>query len=386
VNIPKDSDIDDGIFEPLDYIFDNVLEEFENFNGINTILAIYQPIYNEFFEFSAQFRNKVPKYNEIYLKMCRELQRVYDIEHKVILVNINEYTTQAWGNLYWRYWHLTTILVNYAYNNNRLNDFLDLPTLIYNIDFIIPCPSCKFHYRAIKNNQLVQQTIKYIAFGMPCTGLMGFHNLITENVLKYNNRPIAAKQNTQFTMANFALEYKCIEVSKSQFKNATTYASTVIDWQPRLHVILTIIFATFCPQSYVQASRRLKSYLYPKLKNYNKLKTNTMIKVHYSERNFFTEDDLMYENLTAKQIKWCLYQAVLLQFQYTKLNNDMLKENQLFNNVTLELYLKYETIIKELIENMDRNNKTNIQPSSSSEYVVPTRQYLLNIFERLHVK
>lgn len=353
IRIPKDCDIDETKLEPFKEFYPILATEFKNLN-IQTIINRYEPILDEFYEFSEPYRLSSPKYNAILDKTIQRLIEIYKIKRSIIYINRNAYTTSAWGNLYWTFYHMTSILISHAYCNGTINDYLDFPLIVYNIDCILPCIACKYHYIQAKQSQNIKNSIKTISFGLAMTGLMEFHNIITSNIdqLPENSK---YRQRERFIMPDFALEYNCIELYDTPMLKSLTYIPKDVDWQSETHTYLTILLAVYCPQLYAQASCLLKQTVYTEEKSFDHI--NLLSKKY--NFNIYTKTDLLIANMTKKQIVYCLVQAILLQLQDTLITENEIEQNRFFNASIAALYRKYPNIIRKLIDlNLPSSSKT----------------------------
>lgn len=230
-------------------------------HDIERIVATYKSLLDEFCAVSEHFRLAQPRYNETFERLVNIVGEEYNVERSVMYVRLGNYGTNVWGNLYWRFLHHTSILLEQAMHNNRINDPLDFPLLVYNIDCILPCANCALHYRRIKETADVKTVIKDMSFGMLVNGLQAFHNLVTRNVDKlpeYAGMP----DRPTFTMIDFARTYGCIERLPDDLLKSNIYVRPRIDWQPNTHRMLTIFYALATKRTYSPCSDALKLALY----------------------------------------------------------------------------------------------------------------------------
>lgn len=368
VNIPKDCDIDESKLAPFDEILPNLALEFKNLN-ISTICQLFKPILDEFYELSYAYRYDKPTYNNCLEQFIAELCSIYNIERTVMIVYANKYTTNDWGRVYWLFLHYASILLNYAYEMGKITHFLNFPLIVYNIDTILPCPKCILHYKSIKNDFAVKNTIKQMAFGSNINGLIRFHNIITENVDKtpeYMHKP----KRLMFSQAHFAAQYRCIERHNELLQKSLLYEPIHIDWQPTTHTLLTIILMTYCPQSYSRTSNNLKKNLYS---NHNAFETNNL-NIKYTSYLIFSSEEHMLNSLTPKQIKYCLMRAILLQFQDTTLKSDDIKNLTVFHEAISKLYTMHPEFVRKLV-------KLNLLDDGDEKI----KNYILNMINGLKV-
>ncbi|AYP97923.1 Ac92-like protein [Mauternbach virus] len=369
-NLPKDNKIDSACFDkPFDELFKKIAQEFKNLN-IDVIIAEYENVLSEFYDLSRPFRKNSPKYNGYLENLIKTLCRVYSIRLEILHIDVHKYSTSEWGNVYWRFLHLTSILLNYAFERKYIEDFLDFPLIVYNIDYILPCQMCINHYKQIKQNDNVQAAIKSIAFGSAVIGMQTFHNLITINVdstLEYSNRP----KRPIFYIQNFASTYKCICMMEENVKKHSTYMKTKLDWQPNTHSIITSLLVTYLNSSYTRVSSLLKRIVYMNDSNFVDIEFGEQ----YLPSLIYRKEDVYFMDLTKKQVLYCLMNAILLQFQYTNITTDILQKNETFHKEILKFYEENSKIVLQLLEvNMPKHMST------------PNREYILNKLNDIQTK
>lgn len=345
--LPKIDDSDSYKYTtPFNCLMHKIADEFKNLN-IDTIIDDYKPILSEFYELSGKYRKYVPEYNKVFENFVNQLCKVYNFERNIILVNAHKYTTSEWGNLYWKFMHLSSILLSYAYETNKIDNLLNFSTIIYNIDLILPCPKCSGHYQLIKESENIRETIKLMSFGSIMAGVQAFHNQITENVdktaeyINVPNRPI-------FYLPSFAQVYKCIDLQNESLQKSTTYIKSNIDWQPKIHNLITIILSNYLQQSYSRVSSLLKRKVYTTSTNnvFNGIKFNKQ----YEPTMIFNNSDIAFMNMSRNQILYCLMRALLLQFQNSNVTTEHLKDNFVLNHAILRFHKDYPTTIQKLLD------------------------------------
>lgn len=381
VRVPNDSDIDAKLLEPFKEFYPIIANEFETLN-IKVIVEKFEPILDEFYELSEQSRRNAPKYNQILENLIDKLTNIFNLKRTVIYVRVNSYTTTQWGNVYWLFMHYTSILLSYAYSNGLINDYLDFPSIIYNIDTILPCPMCRSHYLAIKQTPEVKATIKTIAFGMTITGLIDFHNIITANVdqtLEHMHKP---KRN-RFTMPDFVLKYKCVELpDKPNAVKNQTYIPKDVDWQSTTHAHLSIILAIYCPQLYLQASCTMKQLVYATEPEFKHIR---LLNKKYNFNSIYNSTDLLISRMSKKQIIYCIVRALLLQLQDTLISEDEMQNNRFYNESIVSLYRMHPQIIRKLVD-LNMPMKANNQMATSDTPVMPqypSKQFILDMLEKI---
>lgn len=235
-----------------------------NAASIDDIVAKFQPVLDEFYALTETLRAAQPEYNRVFTRLVQTLQEEYPkLTVNLMFVRPSNYSTDLWGPVYWRFLHLASILVSYAFERQRIRDMLDLPTLVYNVDLILPCPMCAAHYQAIKQDSRVLLAVKNMSFGSIVTYLQTFHNIVTENVDRtpeYANRPARPV----FTSIRFAREYGCLEIQPSDLLKSKTYTRCKIEWFPKLHRLLSTLLALYRPNSrFLECSNELREATTP---------------------------------------------------------------------------------------------------------------------------
>lgn len=346
-NLPKDEDIDASRFkDPMDKILVSIADELKSLN-IQYIIKAYQPVMSEFYELSAPYRTAAKKYNQALENFIKTIGGLYGVEAEPMVVYPDKYSPTDWGNVYWQFLHLSSILLSYAFENGRINNLLDFPLIVYNIDLILPCAKCAHHYSLIKNNPEVTQTIKALSFGSVLVSLQIFHNIITANIDKspdYANSP----NRDPFLIPDFALKYKCIDSRSETLKKSNEYIKSCIDWQPTTHTLLCVILSTYCSQSYERTSKILKYKLYAKNESFSGIN----LSVRNGDIRALDTSDLVFMSMTEKQIQYCLGRALLMQFQDTNIPQENVEKNKRLNYALVTMYKLQNDAIRDIVSNM----------------------------------
>lgn len=221
--------------------------------SIDDVVEAYVPIVEEFLAFNERTFARAEPYRDAVYETVNELARVYDFRVGMMFVKPETYTPEDWGPLFWRFVHLTAILVTHAYQTDRIGDMLRFPTIVYNIDVILICSICANHYAAIKNTPEIRNCLKEMSFGYAMTGAQNFHNIVTQNV--YRTSPVPVRPKPRFGQIDHAEVYGCIELpeKRDQASRTRTYARNVVSWQPPKHRRLAILVSL--------GSRPLRSYV-----------------------------------------------------------------------------------------------------------------------------
>lgn len=310
--------------------------------NIEVIVEKFKPILDEFCALTEIIRTSQPTYNEIFTNFIDKISSLYNLRVNIILVRMENYATNIWGPVFWNFFHLSSILLEYAFCNNKINDILDFSTLIYNIDCILPCPMCASHYQQIKSTPAVKSSIKDISFGYIMTGLQTFHNIVTKNVdstHEYINIP----NRSYFSLIDFAKTYNCIEIASLRILKATNYQRNKVDWQTKIHRLLTILLALSSKESYINSSELIKLILYDD-KEAGKINKVT--------------------RLSKNEIYDLIINTILLKVD-TKIASD---NAQIYNQVIYEFYSMYPDIVKKLVNNLsDKLKSKNVNDVSNDD-------------------
>lgn len=229
---------------------------------VDDLLPDYQVTLDEFHALSQPLRAANPAYDAAYQRMIAKFLECYPtLQLNVIYLNMSKYSVDRWGPVYWRFFHLSAILLLELFSHHRVDDVLDFPTLLYNIDVILPCPTCAWHYMQIKRSDGILSAIKETSFARLLNGTRYFHNLVTmhQNELpEFQNRP----PRTPFTVLDYAERYGCLEEVPDDLVKTTSYVRGWVDWQPPLHRQLSLFYAMRRSIPYALASRHLKRIVY----------------------------------------------------------------------------------------------------------------------------
>lgn len=337
------------------------IEELKIVN-INSVVERFKPILDEFNALTENIRADHQSYNDIYTNFIDIISSLYNIRVDIMHASVQNYSTYEWGPVYWKFFHLSSILLEYAIYENKINNILDFPTLIYNIDYILPCPMCASHYKAIKLTIPVKASIKDISFGYIMSGLHTFHNIVTKNIdstHEYKNRP----KRSYFSIIDFVKMYNCIEISSSTIYKTTEYQRNKVDWQPKIHRILTTLLALSSKESYIKSSKTIKLILYDDKESEKINETST---------------------LNKNQIFDLMINTILLN-----VDPEIASVNaQIYDEVIYEFYSMYPNIVKKLVNYLsEKLNTKNLNVESSNDndtnYFESQKNKILQTLEKI---
>lgn len=230
--------------------------------SVDDLLLEFQGTLDEFHALSAPLRAANPAYDRMYQRLIGKFLESYPtLRLNVVYLNLGKYSVDRWGPVYWRFFHLSAILLLELFANHRVDDVLDYPSLLFNIDTILPCPTCAWHYQQIKRSESVLSAVKEMSFARLVNGARYFHNLVT---MHQNELPEFQSRSPRppFTVLDYAERYGCLEDVPDDLVKTATYVRGWVDWQPPLHRRLTLFHAMRRSIPYAVASRQLKRVLY----------------------------------------------------------------------------------------------------------------------------
>lgn len=383
LDIPNVNEISDVQIKPIDKLLKCIANEFKNTNFKN-IINEYDSILSYFYNYTAPFRKAAPKYGAMLMNTINKLCAVYNLKLRDFLVHVDKHSKNDWGNLYWSFLHYTSILIAYAYEENLILDVLNFPSIVYNINEILPCQQCIHHYMAIKESDEIKTCIKYIAYGYVMSGLQQFHRLITKNVEstpEYANIP----KQPYFSVSDYAMKYKCIELQNEKIKLSESYIRNSVDLQTETHVLLTTLLITYFRQPYGRGSNLLKHNVYINDENFKS------INMHLKSRSEIVPSsiqEIIFDQLHSKQIKYVLVKALLMQRDNNILTHESIYNVDLCQKTILLLYKKFPDVIMDLLDtNLPTSSKIEELPNSDdtenvfNEFFKPTRKSILLMLE-----
>lgn len=250
---------DERTYRDAEWLFDAARRELDAFS-VDRVVAAFVPVLSEFEAYTEGVAIPDP-YRERLAEFISFLKSAYDLPTQVMLVQSGKYTTDMWGPLYWAFLHYASILLQYALRAGLADDVKDFPTLVYNIEMMLPCGNCVSHYSDTKrrNASNVLYAVKLMSFGHVVQGVYQFHNAIAENV-HGQRRDARASPFRPFTPIDFARRYGCYPmttVADSEHKS-TDYARPVLDWQTPLHLSVSVVLVIRYGVSYSRVSNYLK--------------------------------------------------------------------------------------------------------------------------------
>lgn len=233
------------------------------------VLSAWERTSNEISSFVKHFQGSVD-YKQRLERMIDRVNELTGTKRTVVLTLADKYDVTTWGNLYWTFFHAASILIAYYIEIGKLNDTAEFDLLMHNIDEILYCSICKYHYKSIKETAAIKDgTTKNMSFGFTIRATMDLHNLITQNIYdtsdKYTRIQRFGKELRLFNIVDMALTWGVFEnttrITEPSTKNE--YLKPHVDWQTDVHIALSIICAVIKTKNgYIHASEFIKERIY----------------------------------------------------------------------------------------------------------------------------
>lgn len=230
--------------------------ELENWS-IDDVAKRFAGIIDEFLAIVEAFSDPVMEYKLMLDRMIGILSARFGISQQTVHVRHSKYGTDVWGPIYWKFFHYSSILITYMYSEKEINDMIDFPILLFNINHILPCSVCKTHYMSVKHSNGMRRTLKELSFGNVMTGTQTFHNIVTSNINALKATPVLRPM---FNMLDFAKTYGCLDQPEVEEAKSLTYIRNRVDGQPPTHRLLSTFYALVKGTNYMRSSNELKAW------------------------------------------------------------------------------------------------------------------------------
>lgn len=199
---------------------------------------------------------------------------IYRQKYKKIMIDYERLYMSTWGPIYWNFIHSVSILIQHAYYENKLTDILQFPSVVHNLDTILPCSICEGHYLKIINSQRVLELVKNMEFGLIVASVFHFHNEITKNIARHSTNVYK-----EYNTINFVFEYGCYPRSKpTQFVQTQRMKIPVKFYRPE-HVKLSILVMMSYEINYFHASN-IFTVICERILNSNHLVKNVNVEAY----------------------------------------------------------------------------------------------------------
>lgn len=234
----------------LSGIVKEIGEEFLAINHNDEIRKIIVPLFKdnceEFLSIIEPLIDTTSAYYRILENLIDVLCTIYGIKIDVVHIELRNYGNNIWGPVFWKFVHYTAILIEHAYSNTLINDILDYPTIVYNIDQILPCSVCAYNYMKIKDSsKILMHSVKNMSFGKCVEGSSIFHNVITEHIAQQQQHDGAAAAAVAaavpYTSIDFANEYHFLSHPQEQKNKSKDYIKMNVEFHPLRHRMLCVL-------------------------------------------------------------------------------------------------------------------------------------------------
>lgn len=233
------------------------------------VLSAWERTSNELLSFVKHFEGGVD-YKQRLERMVNRVNELTGTKRTVVLTLPDKYDVTMWGNLYWTFFHAASILIAYYIEIGKLEDTVEFDLLMHNIDEILYCGICKYHYKSIKETPAIRDgTTKNMSFGFTIRATIDLHNLVTKNIYdtldKYTRVQRFGRELKLFNIVDMALTWGVFENTTriTQSSTSNEYLKPHVDWQTDVHVALSIICAVIKTKNgYIHASEFIKTNIY----------------------------------------------------------------------------------------------------------------------------
>lgn len=280
----------------IEWLLNNAKQQLDAYT-VDRVVTAFVPVLSEFEAYvegvtvSDAYRSRLSAFTAF-------LKSTFELTTTVMLVQTSKYSTDMWGPLYWSFLHYASILLQYALHTGLTDDVKDFPTLVYNIDKMLPCSMCIAHYLSVKHQNNVRYLIKMMSFGHVIQGLYQFHNVISENVYRHRY-PKDAPPFRTFTPIDFAKRYHCypLTTTADNAHKSSEYSRPRLDWQSPLHLSVSVILVVNYSVSYSRVSNYVKR-MYGQLQQHTsstKKSTSDELMLMYPRPTVYTVEDRQFE-------------------------------------------------------------------------------------------
>lgn len=243
--IESNNKVDDNENTTFLDIFNKSKDEYlsiDHFDKVKVeLLPKFKDTAEEFLSIIEPLVDTTSDYYHVLANVIDVLCSVYEIRLDVVHIELQNYSNYVWGPIFWKFIHYAAILIESAYARDQINDILDFPTIVYNIDQILPCSICAQNYLQVKTtNKMIALAIKRMAFGKCTEGCSIFHNIITEHISQGHQNQ-EGEPITHYTLIDYVNEYNFLSYPKDPTNKTKSYIKMRVEYQPLLHRILVIM-------------------------------------------------------------------------------------------------------------------------------------------------
>lgn len=233
---------------------------------VNDVVDAFRPVLGEFESYTQGAVEIAEEYRATLVSFIDFLKSTFDIAGHEMFVYVEKYSKNMWGPLYWRFLHYSSILLQYALYERLTHDVREFPTIVYNVDRMLPCSDCARHYRLMKRDESVKHVIRQISYGHVVQGVYTFHNMVTGNIERSNRLdgryrgPTDGETRKVFGATDFAALYNCYPLTtvRQDGSHTTGYCKPEPDWQTPLHTHIAQVLSINYNVPYYAVSDYLK--------------------------------------------------------------------------------------------------------------------------------
>lgn len=242
--------------QSVEKLFSLSSENFKNFN-IKSIIERYEYVCNKFEAYIKGFKLSTNGAESDLMELVQFMRNLYKLKWKFIYLEVNAYDVKMWGNLYWEFFHLTSILLQEAIYNKTTDNICNFATIIYNLEEYIPCNVCSHHFlNEVKGN--IENILRQLSVGDLIVAVYVLHNKVSENI----NRNSMNNVKQLFSASDFRNLYKCypgnlLEVKKTEH---VSYLRVPVNWETDIHFNITKLLSFNYLVPYLNMSRIVKKF------------------------------------------------------------------------------------------------------------------------------
>lgn len=225
-------------------LLENILNEFSsagNPNGYifdDHLIPKYNLILSEFTKYIARLGTVPKQYKDLLDEFITLMLSTFPqlLPLRPMLINPNQYDITAWGKLYWDFLHYSSIFLQYAVYTGLVQNIANFQTILYHIDYGLPCSMCKYNYKLIKDTIEVKNIIENLCYGYIARSVYDFHRII-------NNHIESRKDDSYYSQIDFLLEYQTLGLMIQIPKTQTEYRCLPLVFASRKYAIVLSILA-----------------------------------------------------------------------------------------------------------------------------------------------
>lgn len=334
-----------------------------------------------------KLNTNIPKiYKNYVYGMINTIKETYNIIPEKYYIVKELMDVPYWGNAIWSFLHISSFLIQHGLKTQRIKFTLDLPTILFNIEDMLPCPICISHYLPIKLNPNIYDKLEKMSYGLCVLGVYEFHNIISENIAKSNNTEFKA-----FSTMDFLLYYNVLPtyITKIEFTNYSTSGLLILEIEQIVTVVLAKLI--FSSVDFIKLSKKVKEININKLRDVNEIlfnRVNLDVK-HQSDKDLYER----IKNIHKNNYKYTTFYDIN-NINYVNTKDGMYDDNDggtldIDNNLNINgnqnntKVLNEDTNIIIDVNNNEEINKENFKNSNMMEDNIKIMNYLKNNKENI---